>query len=208
MLVVTDTGAGMDEATRARIFEPFFTTKGPGRGTGLGLSTVYGIVNQSGGSIGVYSEPGQGTSFKIFLPRVDAEPRPTPATTPDMTGGRETILLVEDEAAVRRLGERILRGVGYGVLTTADGQAALDLLAGDGVHVDLLITDVVLPGMNGRALADRVGELHPEVKVLFTSGYTDDAILRHGVLDKGVAFLGKPYTAPALTGKVRELLDE
>jgi PAS domain S-box-containing protein len=207
MLAVTDTGVGMDEPTRARIFEPFFTTKGPGKGTGLGLSTVYGIVSQSGGSVGVYSEPGRGTSFKIFLPRIDAEPRPTPDPAPKVAGGSETILLVEDEAAVRRLAERILSGAGYTVLTAIDGSKALEFLARDDVHVDLLITDVVLPGMNGRVLADRVGELYPEVKVLFTSGYTDDAILRHGVLDDGVAFLGKPYTAPALTGRVRKLLD-
>jgi PAS domain S-box-containing protein len=213
MLAVSDTGIGMDEATRSRIFEPYFTTKEAAKGTGLGLSTVYGIVSQSGGDIAVFSQPGRGTTFEIFFPHLDAPPggdvRTTTTTVPgrrEIPTGTETVLIVEDEAAVRLLAQRILKAAGYTVLTAADAVAALTLLAGGGV-VNLLVTDVVLPGMSGRDLADRVSRARPEVKILFTSGYTDDAILRHGVLDREVAFLGKPYTVDQLTRKVRDVLD-
>jgi signal transduction histidine kinase/CheY-like chemotaxis protein len=212
MLAVSDTGIGMDEATRSRIFEPYFTTKEAAKGTGLGLSTVYGIVSQSGGDIAVFSQPGRGTTFEIFFPHLDAPPGGDVRTTTTVPGrreiptGTETVLIVEDEAAVRLLAQRILKAAGYTVLTAADAVAALTLLAGGGV-VNLLVTDVVLPGMSGRDLADRVSRARPEVKILFTSGYTDDAILRHGVLDREVAFLGKPYTVDQLTRKVRDVLD-
>jgi len=213
MLAVGDTGIGMDEATRSRIFEPYFTTKEPGKGTGLGLSTVYGIVNQSGGTVAVFSRPGRGTTFEILLPRLDppmlaeTHAAPWPSGRRELPTGTETIVIVEDEAAVRQLAQRILTAAGYMVLTAAEGNAALRLLAREGAHVDLVVTDVVLPGMSGRDLADRVAVVHPSIKILFTSGYTDDAILRHGVLDREIAFLGKPYTVDQLTRKVRDVLD-
>jgi two-component system, cell cycle sensor histidine kinase and response regulator CckA len=209
MVAVTDTGTGMDEATRQHIFEPFFTTKELGKGTGLGLSTVYGIVQQSGGSIWVYSEPGHGTTFKIYLPRVDEDApavsaEPAAATAP----GTETILLVEDEHALRVLTRRILESAGYTVIEAANGTDALAALeAHDGV-VHLLLTDVVMPKMNGRELAGRVAALRPGIKVIFASGYTDDAILRHGVLDAGSPFISKPYTPTELKRRVREVLDK
>jgi PAS domain S-box-containing protein len=208
MLAVSDTGAGIDEPTRLRIFEPFFTTKEQGKGTGLGLSTVDGIVRQSGGSVRVYSEPGHGTTFKIYLPRI-SEPasmgQPVPART--TVPGTETVLLVEDEEALCRLATRILRSAGYTVLVAANGEDALLVLARQDRPVHLLLTDVVLPGMSGRELATRIAAAHPEVKALYTSGYTDDAILRLQVLDQITHFVGKPYTAAELTRKVREALD-
>ncbi len=205
MLSVSDTGIGMDKATQARLFEPFFTTKGPGRGTGLGLSTVFGIIKQSRGSIWVYSEPGQGSTFKIYLPRVDAAAeRPLMAAL--STGGHETILLVEDEPQVRAVVQRALERGGYGVLVAQDANDALRLSAAVS-SIDLLLTDVVMPQMNGRELAERVRATRPGIRVLFTSGYTDDAILRHGVLDQGVPFLQKPITPAALMRSVRETLD-
>jgi PAS domain S-box-containing protein len=207
-VVVSDTGAGMDEATRLRVFEPFFTTKEPGKGTGLGLATVYGIVKQSSGSIWVSSTAGKGTTFTIYLPRVDAVAHASqkPRTLATLSG-TETILLVEDENVVRHLATRILRGAGYTVLTASHGVEALQLLERHDGPVDLLLTDVVLPGMSGRDLATRVAEVRPESKVLYTSGYTDDAILRHGVLDNATHFVGKPYSRAELTRKVREVLD-
>jgi signal transduction histidine kinase len=205
MLSVSDTGVGMDKATQARLFEPFFTTKGPGRGTGLGLSTVFGIVKQSHGSIWVYSEPGQGTTFKIYLPRVDAAAdRPLVVTTP--AGGSETILLVEDEPQVRAVVRRTLERAGYAVVVAQDPHEAVRIAEAAG-PIDLLLTDVVMPYMNGRELAERVRSRRPGVRVLFTSGYTDDAILRHGVLDEGVPFLQKPITPASLMRSVRETLD-
>jgi len=207
VLTVSDTGVGMDDATRARIFEPFFTTKDPSKGTGLGLSTVYGIVQQSGGGVWVYSEPGLGATFKIYLPRLDTALSTAAPEPPRALGGSETILVVEDEPAVRRLAQRMLEMAGYTVFAAEDGGAALALLARADVHVDLLMTDVVLPGASGKALADEVATAYPSVRVLFTSGYTDDAILRTGVRDHEVAFLGKPYTASTLRQKVREILD-
>ena len=205
MLSVSDTGVGMDKATQARLFEPFFTTKGPGRGTGLGLSTVFGIIKQSHGSIWVYSELGQGTTFKIYLPRVDAA-ADRPLVVPAVVGGTETILLVEDEPQVRAVVRRTLERGGYAVIVAQDPNEAVRVAEAAG-PIDLLLTDVVMPYMNGRELAERVRSRRPGVRVLFTSGYTDDAILRHGVLDEGVPFLQKPITPASLMRSVRETLD-
>jgi two-component system cell cycle sensor histidine kinase/response regulator CckA len=209
MLAVSDTGIGMDEATRQRIFEPFFTTKDQGKGTGLGLSTVYGIVEQSNGTIWVYSEPGKGTTFKIYLPCLDQAPQQAAARGETRTGthGHETILLVEDEQAVRSLTKRILESAGYTVLQASCGSEALALLDQHRGPIDLLLTDVVMPGMNGRELATRIAGVRLRMKVLYTSGYTDDAILRHGVLDDTSRFISKPYTPVELTRRVRDVLD-
>ena len=207
MLAISDTGVGMDEATRARAFEPFFTTKEVGKGTGLGLSTVYGIVTQSGGSIGVTSAPGKGTTFRIYLPRVERVARRTPtASAVKLTQGTETIMVVEDEAAVCRLAKRLLQMAGYTVLTAGNGKEALALLKQE-TAINLMVTDMVMPGMTGRELATRVKALRPGIKILFTSGYTDDDLLVDGLLDESASFLGKPYTGVQLTGKVREVLD-
>jgi PAS domain S-box-containing protein len=209
-LAVTDTGCGMDEQTKARLFEPFFTTKERGKGTGLGLSTVYGIVKQSGGSIWVYSEPDQGTTFKIYLPR---ELSATPvmvsraSTVPMRTTGTETILVVEDEEALRAITRRTLCAAGYTVLTAGDGEEALRSARQHTGDIHLLLTDIVMPRMGGRELAEALSRTRPALKVLYVSGYTDDAIVRHGVLDPGIHFLAKPITAADLTRKVREVLD-
>ncbi len=208
VLTVTDGGVGMDEQTRAHIFEPFFTTKGPGRGTGLGLSTVFGIVKQSGGSIGVDSEPGRGTTFTISFPLVDETARRVQTGRSAMaTRGTETILVVEDEAGVRNLATRILHAAGYTVVTASSGVEALSLLKGHDGPVQLMLTDLVMPGMTGRDLAERVASIRPRMKVLYTSGYTDDTNLRHSVLDDSAQFIGKPYSVAQLTQKVREVLD-
>jgi PAS domain S-box-containing protein len=210
LLRVEDTGAGMDAATRAQIFDPFFTTKDVGRGTGLGLSTVYGIVKQSGGSIQVESEPGKGTRFTIQLPCVDgataAEPEPVDAAVG--TTGTETILLVEDEPSVRVLARESLRECGYTVLEAADGEEALRVAAGCPGPIHLLLTDVVMPRMRGRALADRLREARPGTGVLFISGYPDDARGRRGDVDPGSPFLEKPFTPDTLLRRVRQTLDE
>jgi two-component system, cell cycle sensor histidine kinase and response regulator CckA len=208
-LAVTDSGAGMDEATQAHLFEPFFTTKEVGKGTGLGLATVYGIVKQSGGYIWVYSEPGRGTTVKVYLPRVPgaAEP-PLPAPEPPaLRGGHETVLLVEDAAPVRTLARRSLEACGYTVLDAADGPSAIELSARHAGAIAVLVTDVVMPGMSGRELAERLAPTRPAMKVLYTSGYTDDAMVRQGVLTAGVAFLQKPFVPDSLARKVRDVLD-
>ena len=211
MLAISDTGAGMDFETQSRIFEPFFTTKGT-KGTGLGLSTVYGIVKQSGGYIWVYSEPAKGTTFKIYLPRVE-EAAQNPVQTsvlPEVFAGApgtETILLVEDEANLRYLARQFLEKQGYQVLDAADGALAMQIaLAHEGV-IHLLLTDVIMPGMNGRELAQRVLQLRPGTKVLYMSGYTENVIGHNGTLDAGVRLLPKPFTLRDLKSKVREVLD-
>jgi PAS domain S-box-containing protein len=210
-LTVTDTGSGMDEQTRLRIFEPFFTTKEKGKGTGLGLSTVYGIVKQSGGDVWVYSEPGQGTTFKIYLPRELAATVPatrSPPTVSKRPTGAETILVVEDEEALRNVARRTLETAGYTVLTAADGNEAVLTIAEHAGDIHLVVTDVVMPRMSGRVLAEELAKTRPTLRVLYMSGYTDDAIVRHGVLDAGTHFLGKPFTAADLARAVREVLDE
>jgi PAS domain S-box-containing protein len=207
-LVVRDTGVGMDATTRAHLFEPFFTTKGPGKGTGLGLATVYGIVTQAGGHIFVESEPGQGATFTVDLPRVDAVLDPRGAILAGAaTEGSETILLVEDEVEVRDLARDILVAQGYTVLEAADGEAALRLAREHRGPIHLLLTDVVMPQLGGRDLAARLAGTRREARVLYMSGYTDDAILHQGVLDTATAFLEKPFTPAALARKVREVLD-
>jgi two-component system, cell cycle sensor histidine kinase and response regulator CckA len=207
MLAVSDTGIGMNEAIRERIFEPFFTTKEKGHGTGLGLSTVYGIVKQSGGYIWVYTEPGKGTTFKVYFPRVHVPPDVSAVVEhPSLPStGDETILLVEDEDSVRRLARKTLEARGYRVLEAANGGEAVELAAREPVH--LLLTDMVLPGMGGGEIAARVREIHPRAKVLYTSGYTDDIIVRRGMMEHGSAFLEKPFTPALLARKVREVLD-
>jgi signal transduction histidine kinase/ActR/RegA family two-component response regulator len=209
MLAVTDTGSGMDEATRARIFEPFFTTKGPGKGTGLGLSTVYGIVKQSGGFIWVESELGRGTSFKVYLPAVDEveDEADWTAEPTEATGGTETILLVEDERPVRALVRRCLERAGYAVLESDGPTEALRLTAQHEGMIHLLLTDVVMPQMSGKQLAERVATLRPGTRVLYMSGYTDDTVAQHGVLDAGTMLIQKPFTPENLAAKVRAVLD-
>src|SRR5580765_4837734 len=215
MLAITDTGVGMDSDTQSHIFEPFFTTKGP-KGTGLGLSTVYGIVKQSGGYIWVYSEPSKGTSFKIYMPHVtvdeaDSVEQPAAATAkaaePAETP-RETILVVEDEVNLRRLTRQFLENQGYTVVEAADGAAAVQICVAHQGTVHLMLTDVIMPGMNGRELAQRVSEIRPNMKVLYMSGYTENAIGHNGTLDAGITLLQKPFTLHALKAKVREVLDK
>ena len=207
MLAVSDTGTGMDEETKRSIFEPFFTTKTPGEGTGLGLSMVYGFVKQSGGTIWVYSEPGKGSTFKIYLPRVEQRPnvisQPQPAK-PAL--GFETILVVEDEEGVRKLIASILVKNGYTVLQARDGNEALSLCEAHTDPIQLLFSDVVMPQMSGPELAVRLASLQPEMKVLFMSGYTDNPVVLHGIIDADMPFLHKPFTPAGLTEKVREVL--
>jgi CheY-like chemotaxis protein len=209
MLAVSDSGVGIPREIQAHIFEPFFTTKEQGKGTGLGLATVYGIVKQSGGYIEVDSEPGRGTTFRIYLPRVDTTvPVVDRATRPAAAaGGTETILLVEDEEGVRELARDILRSSGYTVLEARSGSEALLICERHQGPLDLLLTDVVMPRMSGRELAERLAPLRPDLSVLYMSGYTDDAVIRHGVLGAGTAFLQKPFTPAALIQRVRETLD-
>jgi two-component system cell cycle sensor histidine kinase/response regulator CckA len=207
LVTVTDTGSGMDEPTKARLFEPFFTTKEIGKGTGLGLATVYGIVKQSNGYIWVYSERGHGTSFKVYLPRVSDMTAPAAEARPLFAnGGTETILLAEDASGVRAAAEEILKRLGYTVLVANDGHTALELAAARTDTIHLLVTDVIMPEMSGRQLADRLQQQRPGLKVLYVSGYTDDAIVRHGMLEPGIAFLQKPFTPQTLARKVREVL--
>jgi two-component system, cell cycle sensor histidine kinase and response regulator CckA len=209
LLSVTDTGVGMDEATKARIFEPFFTTKEPGKGTGLGLSTVHGIIQQSGGHLEVYSEMGQGTTFKIYLPRLmDASSiQKASMSTLHVPSGAETILLVEDDPGIRKLAGIALQSYGYTVLEAAEGAEGMNIGLRRALPIDLLITDVVMPKMSGREMVEQLRPAHPEMKVLYISGYTDDAIIRHGILEDGVFFLHKPFTPTTLARKVREVLD-
>ncbi len=209
MLAVTDTGCGMDEPTKLRIFEPFFTTKPVGHGTGLGLSTVYGIVKQSGGNIWLYSEPGKGTTFKIYLPAVASPPedigKVAPAEAERRGGG--TVLVVEDDEQLRRLTHRALAGQGYTVLEADRGSTALDIARRHKGEIDLLLTDVIMPDMNGRKLAETIRAARPGLRVLYMSGYPDGAIASHGILEPGVAYLAKPFTTQAITRKVREVLE-
>jgi signal transduction histidine kinase/DNA-binding NarL/FixJ family response regulator len=209
MLAVSDNGTGMDEETRLHIFEPFFTTKAAGKGTGLGLSTVYGIVKQAGGFIWVYSELGQGTTFKIHLP-AKAAARESPASrrpTSVALEGTETILLVEDQEAVRKLARRVLTKAGYTVLEAPDGDQALLVCEHDAGPIHAVLTDVILPTMSGRKLADHLSAIRAGMKVLYMSGYTDNAIVHHGVLEPGVNYIQKPFTREALLSKLREVLD-
>jgi two-component system cell cycle sensor histidine kinase/response regulator CckA len=210
-LAVSDTGCGMDQPTMARIFEPFFTTKEKGKGTGLGLSTVYGIVKQSGGNVWVYSEPGQGTTFKIYLPRepsVAAEAAIKPSPEPHQASGTETVLVVEDEEALLRIAVRALEAAGYTVLQAANGEGALETSARHAGDIHLLLTDVVMPRMNGELLARELSKTRPSVKVLYMSGYSEGAVGHQGMLDPGTQLLAKPFTSAGLTRKVREVLDE
>jgi PAS domain S-box-containing protein len=209
LLAVSDTGVGMDGATKARLFEPFFTTKEPGRGTGLGLATVYGIVKQSGGYVWAYSELGHGTTFKIYLPRVAETPEAPESTTgtPTPVRGSETVLVVEDQEEVRKLTKRVLEGRGYTVLAARNGAEALEILAQHPSRIHLMITDVVMPGMNGREVAQLACARRSDLKVLFVSGYTGEAVLQHRLLEAGVAFLQKPFTPDVLARKTREVLD-
>jgi len=209
MLAVTDTGCGMDAPTQAHIFEPFFTTKEPGKGTGLGLATVYGIVKQHGGNIWVYSEPGHGTAFKIYFPRAEmsaVKVEPHRAAARELRGS-ETILVVEDEPDVRSLVVRLLRSMGYWVLEASRADEAMMVCRRHKGPVHLLLTDVVMPQMSGRDLLDRLRPLRPDVRVLFTSGYTEEA-LHNRMLEGDTAFLQKPFTEDALARKVRDVLDE
>jgi CheY-like chemotaxis protein len=201
-----DTGAGMDPETLARVFEPFFTTKG--QGTGLGLSTVYGIVKQSGGSIWAQSEPGRGTTFKICLPREEGEPRAEQrAAEPVAREPRaETILVVEDSDMVRNLVSQVLAKCGYSILEARSGEDALRIAGLYEGTIHLLVTDVVMPGMGGRQVADRLTATRPETRVLYVSGYTEDAVVHQGVLEAGIDFLEKPFTPQALERKVGEIL--
>ena len=210
MVAVSDTGTGMTREVQQRVFEPFFTTKGQGKGTGLGLSTVYGIVKQSGGDVWIYSEPGKGTTFKVYFPRVSNEEEDILERDgeQEVKGGNETVLIVEDDAALRALSARILEGSGYTVLLARNGVEALAIAAGHTGPIDLVATDVVMPKMNGRPLVEKLLETREEMGVLFMSGYTDDEVMRRGVIDGGTAFLQKPFTPAQFARKVRNVLDQ
>ena len=210
MLAVTDNGVGMGADTQAHIFEPFFTTKEKGKGTGLGLATVYGIVKQSGGYIWVYSEPGHGATFKVYLPRIDEQAASAPREVSEKRalprGSSEMVLLVEDEKGVRELAREYLEVSGYRVIEAADGHAALELVAKHPGTIDILVTDVVMPGIGGRELAERVTQLRPGIRILYMTGYTDRAIVHHGILETDAVLLQKPFTLATLAAKLREIL--
>ena len=210
MVAVSDTGSGMSQETKGHIFEPFFTTKGPGKGTGLGLATVYGIVKQSGGHIAVHSELGQGTTFTIYLPPVEEKllSGKSPHGSKVAPHGNETILLVEDDDAVRAITKLALQSLNYTVLEARNGEEAVRICERHTEPIQLLITDVVMPEMGGRQVAERLTARKQGIKVLFLSGYTDDAVVRHGVLQAEVAFLQKPFTPMALANKVLDVLDK
>jgi len=207
MLAVTDTGSGMDEATKLRVFEPFFTTKGPGKGTGLGLATVYGIVRQSGGTIWVYSELGRGTTIKIYLPLINAEAESiNRQKIESVQGNGELILVVEDESGLRKLFAQMIEKLGYRVFAAGNGGEALIAVEEEKLRPDLLITDVVMPGIGGKVLAERLTRINQNLRVLYISGYTANAIVHHGVLDANLAFLQKPFNKNELAAKIREVL--
>jgi two-component system, cell cycle sensor histidine kinase and response regulator CckA len=210
VLTMSDTGCGMDEQTKTHVFEPFFTTKEMGRGTGLGLATVYGVVKQSGGAVSVYSEPGHGTTFKVYLPRISqvVEHHLTPIVSAPVAGGTETILLVEDEEKVRTLARAVLQSGGYQVLEACHGHDAVQIAERHVGRINLLLTDVVMPKLGGRGLAEHLRPAHPNLAVLFMSGYTDDHVIRHGILEAETAFLQKPFSPTGLLAKVREVLDD
>jgi len=207
-LSVSDTGSGMDAAVQARIFEPFFTTKEKGKGTGLGLATVYGAVRQHGGAVTVYSEPGRGSAFHVYLPAETAELPATLAGTspPPRAGAAETVLLVEDDPQVRAVAVRMLQGLGYAVLAASGAEEALAVEAAHGAPIHILVTDVIMPGLNGRQLAERLVARRGELRVLYTSGFTDDIIEHQGVLAANVHLLAKPFTVEQLAIRVRETL--
>jgi CheY-like chemotaxis protein len=207
-LSVTDTGTGLSPEARAHLFEPFFTTKELGKGTGLGLATVYGIVTQYDGYVGVYSEAGKGTSFNLYFPKAHGTASPVPAVQPPrrILTGSETILVVEDMSGLRALTERMLERLGYTVLLAANGDDALRWFE-QGTPIDLVLTDVVMPGLSGPQLAGKVAAIRPGLKVLYMSGYTDETIVRHGILEPGIAFLHKPFNSDALGKKIREVLE-
>jgi CheY-like chemotaxis protein len=209
VLSVTDTGEGMGPETREKIFEPFFSTKKGGKGTGLGLATVYGIIRQHDGHIGVYSEPGHGACFRCYLPLADESVAEliAPKEEPALVDGTETIMVVEDEEAVRRLAVRVLKGQGYEVLEAEDADSCLALLRDWEGPLDLLLTDLILPGVEGRELSGRVLELFPESKVLYMSGYSEDIITHRGILEEGIPFLQKPFTVGGFSARVREILE-
>jgi two-component system, cell cycle sensor histidine kinase and response regulator CckA len=207
-LGVSDTGSGMDEATKSRLFEPFFTTKSPGKGTGLGLSTVFGIVKQSGGSVEVYSEPGRGSSVKVYLPRIDQPVSlEREARRKHAPKGSETILLVEDDEMVRTLVRETLEREGYKVIDSADPMEAQRIGENYRGKIQLLITDVVMPKLSGRELSRGLVGRRPDLKVLYMSGYTDSAIVNSGILQKEVFFIQKPFTPAMLSNKVREVIE-
>ena len=212
MLAVTDNGCGMDAETQRHIFEPFYTTKGMTEGTGLGLSTVYGLAKQHGGHIQVYSEPGHGTTFKIYFPQADGQ-EDTRIDEPEQNlqkiqGGTETVLIVEDEEMIRKLASEIIELNGYNVLCARNGDEALQLAGENPSKIDLLLTDVIMPGMNGKELHQQIQKICPGIRVIFTSGYTDNVITHHGVLDEGVNFLPKPFSGHSLLSKIRQTLDK